>query len=154
MVNMINGLLLLLYLAHPFNLIQVSFLSFISFIVSTNLKQQIASHLKKWLQISLFLPCSLISPLFYFSLAYPCSSVTHIIKYAIVLQKLSFWNQYFHHSQNHSVKSLVSQDKCRMKPNPPQSLFNHSNLYIILIQLIPFVITSLKKKLTWVNSKA
>ena len=39
-------LLLLLYLAHPFNLIQVSFFSFISFIVSTNLKQQILSHLK------------------------------------------------------------------------------------------------------------
>ena len=146
--------LLILYLVRPFNLIQVSFLSFISFIVSINLKQQISSDLLKWLQISLFLPCSLISPLFYFSLAYPCSSVTHKIKYAIVLQKLSFWNQYFQHSQNHSVKSLISQDKFRMKPNPPQSLFNHSNLYIILIQLIPFVITSLKKKLTWVNLKA
>ena len=42
-----DGLLLfILYLAHPFNLIQVSFLSFISFIVSSNLKQQILSHLK------------------------------------------------------------------------------------------------------------
>ena len=48
MVKIVKGLLLfILYLAHPFNLIQVSFLSFISFIVSTNLKQQIASHLGK-----------------------------------------------------------------------------------------------------------
>ena len=47
MVNIKIILLLILYLAHPFNLIQVSFLSFISFIVSTNLKQQISSYLKK-----------------------------------------------------------------------------------------------------------
>ena len=40
-------LLFIIYLAHPFNLIQVSFLSFISFIVSSNLKHQIASHLGK-----------------------------------------------------------------------------------------------------------
>ena len=38
---------LMIYEHHPFNLIQVSFLSFISFIVSTNLKQQISSYLKK-----------------------------------------------------------------------------------------------------------
>ena len=37
---------LVLCLVHPFNLIQVSFFSLISFIVSTNLKQQISSHLK------------------------------------------------------------------------------------------------------------
>ena len=48
MVNLmivVKILLFILYLAHPFNLIQVSFLSFISFIVSSNLKQQISSNL-------------------------------------------------------------------------------------------------------------
>ena len=43
-INMEVSILLMIYKNHPFNLIQVSFLSFISFIVSSNFKQQVLSH--------------------------------------------------------------------------------------------------------------
>ena len=46
MVNMKVDMLLMICKKHLFNLIQVCFLSFISFIVSLYLKQQILSHLK------------------------------------------------------------------------------------------------------------
>ena len=46
MVNMKVDMLLMICKKHLFNLIQVCFLSFISFIVSTNLKEQISSQLK------------------------------------------------------------------------------------------------------------